>query len=90
MRDVAEKMSEEIRTVNKMKEEDAGYVDLSAKIRDRFSRWHRAWWKVHQVTQIDGRPPLRQILDLASANVNNGHLREVALEARVHLEGIKP
>jgi len=84
MRKAASELAARIRAFNAMAQEAPGYAEEGNRIRNRFSLWHRAWWTVHRACGVDGRPPLDEILALAEANRDSGHMREVALVARTH------
>ncbi len=85
IRDVARDLAGDIRRFNAMQTGETGYVDLGARIRGRFGDWHRAWWTVHRVTGLDGRPPLEELLALARVRSDKGFMQEVILNAEAHL-----
>jgi hypothetical protein len=88
VRDTGDDIAAEIRKFNMMKPSDPGYIDLASRIRDRFAAWHQAWWSVQQHAGIDTRPLLEEILDLAAVHNDSGHMREVVLIARTHLDAL--
>jgi hypothetical protein len=71
-----------------MKTDEAGYYDLGNVIRNRFKSWHVAWWTVHRVGGLDGRPPLEEIVRLASVKKEDGFMQEVIGDAEAHLGGL--
>ncbi len=79
-----------VRAFNGMKAADPRFYDVQIELRTRFSRWHRAWWAVHRRTGADGRPPVQEILDLALVRAQGTTMDEIVINARAHLDGIKP
>jgi hypothetical protein len=90
MRDIATEIEEQIRKFNAMKPDQSEYYELSNDIRYRFKGWSQAWWNVHRVSGLDGRPPLEEIIKLASVQKDSGQLQEVVLDAEAHLGGLRP
>jgi hypothetical protein len=88
--DIAADIEERIRKFNTMKPDQPGYYELGNDIRNRFKSWSQAWWTVHRVSGVDGRPPLEEILKLASVQKDSGHMQEVVLDAEAHLGGLTP
>ncbi len=88
--EIAADIEDQIRKFNTMKPDQAGYYELGNDIRNRFKSWSQAWWTVHRVTGVDGRPPLDEILRLASVQKESGHMQEVVLDAEAHLGGLTP
>ncbi len=89
VRDVGRNIADGIRRFNDMKPDEANYYSVASDLRSRFSYWHRAWWTVHQKTGVDGRPPLREILDLALVRAKDSCMDEIVINARVHLEDLE-
>jgi hypothetical protein len=79
-----------VRAFNEMNAEDPRFYDVQIELRTRFSRWHRAWWAVHRRTGADGRPPVQEILDLALIRAQGTTMDEIVVNARAHLDGLKP
>ena len=88
MLQIAADMEDQIRIFNTTKPDQPGYYVLGNEIRNRFKGWSQAWWTVHRVSGVDGRPPLEEILKLASVQKDSGHMQEVVLDAEAHLEGL--
>lgn len=86
--EIAADIEDQIRKFNTMKPDQPGYYELGNDIRNRFKSWSQAWWTVHRVTGVDGRPPLDEILRLASVQKESGHMQEVVLDAEAHLGGM--
>lgn len=82
-------IQDQIRKFNTMKPDQPGYYELGNDIRNKFKAWHNAWWNVHHRTDVDGRPPVEAILDLAKVQKDSGHMQEVADDAQAHLNGMK-
>jgi hypothetical protein len=78
----------EIRRFNVLTEQDEGYYELGNELRTRFNYWHRAWWTVHRLTGVDGRPPVQEVLDLARVHPGDGFMQEIEVNGRAHLDGI--
>ncbi len=78
-----------IRRFNEMMPDDPNSLSVQVELRSRFSNWHRAWWNVHQRTDIDARPPVQNILDLALIRAKETSMDEIVINARAHLDGIK-
>ena len=81
-------IEELIRRFNKMTQEDPENFTLTAEILSRFSHWNKAWWNIHRRTKIDGRQPVKNILDLARIRAKKTSMDEVVLNARAHINGI--
>jgi hypothetical protein len=88
MRDIASEIEDQIRKFTAMKTDEAGYYDLGNVIRNRFKSWHVAWWTVHRVSGLDGRPPLEEIVRLAMVKKEDGFMQEVIGDAEAHLGGL--
>jgi hypothetical protein len=85
MRDVAVEIEGQIRKFNSMSPQDQGYEDFGNHIRSRFSRWCPAWEMVQSRSHIDGRPPLEEILKLASVRKESVTMQGVVSDAQVQL-----
>jgi hypothetical protein len=79
----------ELRFFNDMKSDDPKFYEVQMDLRTRFSYWHRAWWTVHQLTGVNGRPPVQGILDLAQVRSKETSLSDIVIDAQAHLDGIK-
>jgi hypothetical protein len=89
VRDVGRNIADGIRRFNDMKADEADDYSFASDLRSRFSYWHRAWWTVHQKIGLDGRPLLREILDLALVRAKDPCMDEIVFNARVHLEHLE-
>jgi hypothetical protein len=87
---VGKEIAEGIRRLNAQRPEDGDGYALGSKLRSRFSSWHRAWWSVHRKNGLDGRPPVQEILDLASVRSSDPCMDEIVANARAHLDGLQP
>jgi hypothetical protein len=79
----------ELRRFNEMKSDDPKFLDVQVQLRTRFNYWHRAWWTVHRLTGVDGRPPVQELLELALVRSKDTTLDEIVANAQAHLDGIK-
>jgi hypothetical protein len=79
-----------VRRFNEMKTDETGFREVQVELRTRFSYWRHAWWRVHQITGVDGRPPVQEILDLALVRAKDTSMDEIVINARAHLDGLKP
>jgi hypothetical protein len=77
-----------VRRFNEMKTDEPRFYDVQVELRTRFSHWRHAWWRVHQLTGVDGRPPVQEILDLALVRAKDTSMDEIVINARAHLEGL--
>ncbi len=77
-----------IRRFNTMTPTDPEFYNFQIELRSRFSYWHRAWWNIHQRTDVDARPPVQKILDLAEIRARETSMDEIVINARAHLGGI--
>jgi hypothetical protein len=68
-----------------MRPEQPGYDDLGNHIRSRFNRWCTAWEMVQDRSGVDGRPPVEEILKLASVQKENVYMQGVVSDAQVLL-----
>jgi hypothetical protein len=85
MRDVAGDIEDQIRTLNAMTPQESGYDNLGDHMRSRFNRWCPAWEMVQSWSGVDGRPPVEEILKLASVQKDNVHMQGVVSDAQVLL-----
>ena len=90
MRDDAARIEDQIRRFNTMKPDQPGYYELGNDIRNQFKAWSQAWWNVHKVSGVDGRPPLKEIVKLAKVQPESVHMQEVVLDGEAHLGGLTP
>ena len=72
-----------------MKSEDPQFLDIQVQLRTRFNYWHQAWWTVHQLTGVDGRPPVQELFGLALVRSKDSTMDEIVANAQAHLDGIK-
>jgi hypothetical protein len=82
-------LAAELKRFNNMKAEDPKFYEVQIQLRTRFNYWHRAWWTVHQLTRVDGRPPVQELLDLANIRAKDSTMDEIVASAQAHLDGIK-
>ncbi len=78
-----------VRRFNEMKSDEPRFYDVQVELRTRFSHWRHAWWRVHQRTGVDGRPPVQEILDLALVRSKDTSMDEIVINARAHLDALK-
>jgi len=83
------RLVDELKQFNEMKPDDPKFTDVQIQLRTRFNYWHQAWWTVHQLTGVDGRPPVQELLDLANVRAKDTTLDEIVANAQAHLDGIK-
>jgi hypothetical protein len=74
-----------IRTFNGMKEDDPTYHELLGDLRARFYYWKQTWWTIHQLIGVDGRPPMKEIHDLALVH-GNGAMSNIEMDSRAFIE----
>lgn len=77
-----------IRTFNTMPEDDPRFHEVLLDLRTRFKIWKQAWWGLSQRLGLDGRPPVREIHDLATVRARGTAMDEIELNARVILEAL--
>jgi hypothetical protein len=53
-----------------------------------FNNWKQAWWTIHQRLGVAGRPPVREIHDLAAIRARGTAMAEIEVNARVILEAL--
>ena len=80
--------AEGIRTFNKLPENDPKFHDVSFELSTRFNYWKQAWWVMHQRLDVDGRPPVQEIYDLATVPARGTAMDEIEVNARVILEAL--
>ncbi|MBK9608546.1 MAG: hypothetical protein IPO58_19710 [Betaproteobacteria bacterium] len=77
-----------IREFNALPEDDPRFNDVPLDLRTRFNNWKQAWWTIHQRLGVDGRPPVREIHDLATIRARGTAMAEIEVNARVILEAL--
>lgn len=77
-----------IRRFNEMKAEDPQFYNVQVELRTRFNYWKQAWWTIHQIQNLDGRPPVQEIFDLAQVRAQGTSMDEIVLNARVILDAL--
>lgn len=77
-----------LRRFNEMKKEDPEFYNVQVELRTRFNYWKQAWWTVHQIQNLDGRPPVQEIFDLANVRATGTSMDEIVLNARVILDAL--
>jgi hypothetical protein len=85
MRNVASDLEDQIRKLQAMSPQQAGYDELGNHIRSRFNRWCTAWEMVQERSGVDGRVPVEEILKLASEQKENVFMQGVVADAKVLL-----
>ena len=81
-------IAEGIRRFNTMKDDAPDFMDVQSRLRSRFNDWKQAWWVLLKRLGIDGRPPLREICDLALVRARGTLMNEIEANARVILESL--
>jgi hypothetical protein len=89
MRTEGRKIALALRDFNQMKSDDPEFYNVQVALRSRFSHWHHAWWNVHRITGVDGRPPVQEILDLARVRAKETSMDEIVINAEAHLRGLE-
>ena len=79
-----------VRKFNEMKSDEPKFWDVQIELRSRFNYWKHAWWVVHQRFGLDGRPPVKEIYDLALVRARESSMDEIEVNARVILEALEP
>jgi hypothetical protein len=85
LRDVAGDMEAQIRKFKAMSPQQPGYDDVGKEIGQRFNSWGHPWEYVHRVSGVDGRPPVEEILQLATAGKPSPQMQGVINDAQVLL-----
>jgi hypothetical protein len=83
-------IADELRKFNEMKNDEPRFWDVQIQLRSRFNYWKQAWWVVHRRFGLDGRPPVKEIYDLAVVRARDTSMNEIELNARVILEALEP
>ncbi len=83
-------IAEGVRKFNEMKSDDPKFWDVQIQLRSRFNYWKHAWWIVHKAFGLDGRPPVKEIYDLAVIRARETSMDEIEVNARVILEALGP
>ena len=78
-----------IRRFNAMKDDAPDFMDVQSRLRSRFNDWRQAWWVMHKRAGLDGRPPLREIYDLALVRMRGTLMNEIEANARVVLDALE-
>ncbi|MBL9190208.1 MAG: hypothetical protein JNK23_22190 [Opitutaceae bacterium] len=81
-------IAEGIRASNALAADDPQLPAALMILRSRFNRWKQAWWVVQQRLGLDGRPPVKEIHDLASVRPRGTAMDEIELNARVILDAL--
>jgi hypothetical protein len=79
-----------VRKFNEMKSDEPRFWDVQIELRSRFNYWKQAWWVVHQRFSLDGKPPVKEIYDLALVRATETSMDEIEVNARVILEALEP
>lgn len=76
----------EVRRCNALPPDSQDFIDSLVGLRSRFNEWKQSWWTVHQRLGVDGRPPVREIHELARAGARGSAMDEIEVNARAILE----
>src|SRR5262249_43818401 len=71
------KVVEGVQRFNEMKSDAPDFWDVQVQLRTRFSYWKQAWWTVQQKLGLDGRPPVKEIYDLALIRSKESTMDEI-------------
>jgi hypothetical protein len=85
MRDVAADIENQIKKLASMNPQDAGYSELGQRTQHRFHLWCPAWEMVQSRSGVNGRPPVEEILKLASAHRGNLYMQGIVNDAQALL-----
>lgn len=75
-----------IRTFNELKADDPKFHALPGELRMRFNHWKQAWWSLSRRLDLDTRPPVQEIHDLATVRARDTGMDEIEVNARAILE----
>jgi hypothetical protein len=75
-----------IRACHELTSDPAKLARAAVDLSGRFNDWKRAWWVLHGRVGADGRPPVREIHELARAFPRGSTIDEIEVNARVILE----
>lgn len=79
-----------IRAFNSLPETDASFRSTPQRLSSRFNTWKHAWWLLHHKLGLDGRPPVREIHDLALVRAKDSGMSEIEVNARAILDALNP
>src|SRR5262249_23065036 len=79
-----------VRKFNEMNKDEPRFWDVQIELRSRFNYWKHAWWTVFRTYGLDGRPPVKEIYDLALVRARDTSMGEIEVNARVILEALEP
>ncbi|MCC7519607.1 MAG: hypothetical protein IT578_10530 [Verrucomicrobiae bacterium] len=82
-------IAEGIRRANALAAEDPQFIDALLDLRTRFNHWKDAWWLLSKRLGVDGRPPVQEIYDLATARARGTAMDEIADNARAILDAFR-
>jgi hypothetical protein len=83
-------IAEAIQRFNQMKTDEPRFLDEQVQLRSRFNYWKQAWWTVQQRLGLDGRPPVREIRDLAAIRAKETTMDEIVVNADAILAALDP
>lgn len=83
-------IASEIRAFNSLPETDASFRSTPQRLSSRFNTWKHAWWLLHHKLGLDGRPPVREIHDLALVRAKDTGMSEIEVNARAILDALNP
>ncbi len=81
-------ISEAIVQLHALAESDPEFAYAPIELSSRFNHWKHAWWALHPRLGLDGRAPVQQILEAASAGANSARTREIAVNARAIVDAL--
>jgi hypothetical protein len=90
MNSTVDDLAAEIEKFYQMDETDSRYYDVALQIRTRFEQWRHAWWHVHGVAHLDGRPPLERLMALARSKPQGKHIDDILINGEAHLKALEP
>jgi hypothetical protein len=90
MNSTVDDLAAEIEKFYQMDETDSRYYDVALQIRTRFEQWRHAWWHVHGVAHLDGRPPLERLMALARSKPQGKQVDDILINGEAHLKALEP
>jgi len=83
-------IAEEVRRFKEMKSDEPQFLDEQVRLRSRFNYWKQAWWTVHRRLGLDGRPPVKEIRELAAGRAKDTTMDEIVVNADAILNALEP
>ena len=84
----ASEVAAAIRTFNEMPEDDPDFHGAQIELPARFGAWAFAWWTVIQRTEVDGRPAMQEIYELAQVRAADTSMQEIVDNAKRVLDAL--